>query len=55
MTKEELEKAYKDRLDFINDSNNKEKMEQLKAEYTFHSLKFEEGMDPWFDLWMRKK
>ena len=30
-------------------------MEKLKKEYTFHALKFEEGMDRWFDLWRKPK
>lgn len=50
-----LETLYKQRLEFIGNPNNKAEMEQLKAEYTFHSLKFEDGMTPWFDLWKKKK
>jgi hypothetical protein len=52
MSEKELFEA---RLAFINDKNNADEMERLKKEYTFHSLKFEEGMDRWFDLWRRKK
>lgn len=53
--KEYEEILYKQRLEFIGDKNNAEKMEELKKNYTFHSLKFEDGMDRWFDLWRRKK
>ena len=49
--KETEEELYKQRLDFIGNKDNAEKMEQLKKDYTFHALKFEEGMDRWFDLW----
>lgn len=53
--KEDEEILYKQRLEFIGNKNNAEKMEELKKNYTFHSLKFEDGMDRWFDLWRRKK
>lgn len=53
--KEDEEILYKQRLEFIGNKNNTEKMEELKKNYTFHSLKFEDGMDRWFDLWRRKK
>lgn len=53
--KETEEELYKQRLDFIGNKNNAEEMEQLKKNYTFHALKFEDGMDRWFDLWRRKK
>ena len=53
--KETEEELYKQRLDFIGNKNNAGEMEQLKKDYTFHSLKFEDGMDRWFDLWRRKK
>lgn len=46
---------FKQRLEFIGNKNNAEEMERLKKEYTFHSLKFEEGMDRWFDLWRKPK
>lgn len=52
MTEVEL---YQQRLAFIGDKNNAEEMEQLKKNYTFHALKFEDGMDRWFDLWRRKR
>lgn len=52
MNEQEL---YRQRLDFINDKNNAPIMEQLKKDYTFHSLKFEEGMERWFDLWRKPK
>lgn len=52
MTEAEL---YQQRLVFIGDKNNAEEMEQLKKSYTFHALKFEDGMDRWFDLWRRKR
>ncbi len=52
MTETEL---YQQRLAFIGDKNNAEEMEQLKKNYTFHALKFEDGMDRWFDLWRRKR
>lgn len=55
MPREELENLYKQRLEFINSPSNKEEMEQLKKDFTFHSLKFEDGMEPWFDLWKRRK
>lgn len=51
-TEKELFEA---RLAFISDKNNAEEMEQLKKNYTFHALKFEDGMDRWFDLWRRPK
>lgn len=53
--KETEEELYKQRLEFIGNKDNAEKMEQLKKDYTFHALKFEEGMDRWFDLWRKKK
>lgn len=53
--KETEEELYKQRLDFIGNKDNAEKMEQLKKDYTFHALKFEESMDRWFDLWRKKK
>lgn len=46
---------YQQRLTFIGDKNNAEEMERLKKNYTFHALKFEDGMDRWFDLWRRKR
>lgn len=46
---------FEQRLAFIGNKDNAEEMEKLKKEYTFHSLKFEEGMERWFDLWRRKK
>lgn len=46
---------FKQRLEFIGNKDNAEEMERLKKEYTFHSLKFEEGMDRWFDLWRKPK
>lgn len=46
---------FKQRLEFIGNKDNIEEMERLKKEYTFHSLKFEEGMDRWFDLWRKPK
>lgn len=46
---------FKQRLEFIGNKDNSEEMERLKKEYTFHSLKFEEGMDRWLDLWRRPK
>lgn len=52
MTEAEL---YQQRLAFIGDKNNAEEMEQLKKNYTFHALKFEDGMNRWFDLWRRKR
>ncbi len=42
-------------LKHFKDKDNAEKMEQLKKDYTFHALKFEESMDRWFDLWRKKK
>ena len=53
--KEDEEILYKQRLEFIGNKNNAEKMEELKKNYTFHALKFEDGMDRWFDLWRRKE
>ena len=53
--REEEEILYKQRLDFIGNKDNAEVMEKLKKENTFHALKFEEGMERWFDLWKRKK
>lgn len=44
---------YEKRLAFISDKNNADAMAELKKNYTFHALKFEEGMEPWFDLWRR--
>ena len=52
MSEQEL---YQQRLEFISNPNNKEKMEELKKNYTFHSLKFSEDMDRWFDLWRKPK
>lgn len=49
------EEEFQKRLVFISDKNNEEEMKSLKEKYTFHSLKFKEGMMQWFDLWMRKK
>lgn len=45
---------FEQRLAFISNKDNAEEMEMLKKNYTFHALKFEEGMDRWFDLWRRK-
>ena len=53
--KEREEILYKQRLEFIGNKNNAEEMEMLKKNYTFHALKFEDGMERWFDLWMKKK
>lgn len=38
------EEEFQKRLAFINNKNNEEEMKTLKEKYTFHSLKFEEGM-----------
>ena len=46
---------YEARLAFIGKKNNAEEMKKIKKEYSFHALKFEEGMDRWFDLWRKKK
>ena len=53
--KENEEFLCKQRLEFIGNKVNAEEMEMLKKNYTFHALKFEDGMDRWFDLWMKKK
>ncbi len=53
--KENEEILYKQRLEFIGNKDNTEEMEILKKNYTFHALKFEDGMDKWFDLWRKKK
>lgn len=49
------EEEFQKRLVFISDKSNEEEMKSLKEKYTFHSLKFEDGMERWFDLWMRKR
>lgn len=53
--KESEEFLYKQRLEFIGNKNNAEEMEMLKKNYTFHALKFEDGMERWFVLWMKEK
>lgn len=57
MSEKELneKELYEARLAFIGNKDNAEEMEKLKKEYTFHALKFEEGMDRWFDLWRKPK
>ena len=42
MTEAEL---YQQRLAFIGEKNDAEEMEQLKKNYTFHALKFEDCLE----------
>ena len=47
-------KAFAARLEYLN-SNHADEMAELKANYSFHSLKFSDDMDRWFDLWRKHK
>ena len=47
-------KAFAARLEYLN-SNHADEMAELKAKYSFHSLKFSDDMDRWFDLWRKPK
>lgn len=55
LTEEELKDAYQKRLAFIGNKDNADAMAELKKNFTFHSCKFEEDMERWFDMWKRTK
>ncbi len=47
-------KAFAARVEYLN-SNHADEIAELKSKYTFHSLKFSDNMDRWFDLWRKPK
>ncbi len=51
--KDEVQLLFEQRMEYI--KGHPEEMTELKANYTFHFVNFESGMEPWFDLWKRHK